>query len=90
MRRRMASGIPNVGVRSSGHPIAISRGPTGFRYDPYVRSWSGGRRRRRPRRWSLWIDQPNQTRFVRLQGVKSAGSFGYSLWELEVCCPGRV
>ncbi|MEV0151281.1 MULTISPECIES: beta-N-acetylglucosaminidase domain-containing protein [unclassified Nonomuraea] len=32
----------------------------------------------------LWIDEPNQTRFLRMQGVKRSTSFGYSLWELEV------
>ncbi|WP_214316983.1 beta-N-acetylglucosaminidase domain-containing protein [Nonomuraea sediminis] len=32
----------------------------------------------------LWIDQPNSTRYLRLQGVKRALEWGYSLWELEV------
>jgi hyaluronoglucosaminidase len=33
---------------------------------------------------TLWIDQPNETRHLRLQGVKRATAYGYSLWELEV------
>jgi hyaluronoglucosaminidase len=33
---------------------------------------------------TLWIEQPNQTRFLRVQGVKRATSYGYSLWELGV------
>ncbi|GAA3202280.1 beta-N-acetylglucosaminidase domain-containing protein [Nonomuraea helvata] len=33
---------------------------------------------------TLWLDEPNQTRFLRVQGVKRATSYGYSLWELEV------
>ncbi|MEU8247325.1 beta-N-acetylglucosaminidase domain-containing protein [Nonomuraea sp. NPDC048916] len=33
---------------------------------------------------TLWIDEPNQTRFLRMQGVKRGTAYGYSLWELEV------
>ncbi|WP_431900903.1 beta-N-acetylglucosaminidase domain-containing protein [Nonomuraea sp. bgisy101] len=32
----------------------------------------------------VWIDQPNSARFVRMQGVRRATGFGYSLWEMEV------
>lgn len=32
----------------------------------------------------LWIDTPNSARFVRMQGVRRATGFGYSLWEMEV------
>ncbi|MBB5078586.1 discoidin domain-containing protein [Nonomuraea endophytica] len=33
---------------------------------------------------TLWIDRPNTTRHLRVQGVRRATSFGYSLWEVEV------
>ncbi|MEV0198922.1 beta-N-acetylglucosaminidase domain-containing protein [Nonomuraea sp. NPDC050691] len=33
---------------------------------------------------TLWVDEPNQTRFLRVQGVKRATGYGYSLWALEV------
>ncbi|MEU4721772.1 discoidin domain-containing protein [Nonomuraea dietziae] len=32
----------------------------------------------------VWIDSPNSTRFVRMQGVRRATRYGYSLWEVEV------
>ncbi|NUR88611.1 MAG: hypothetical protein HOY71_31360, partial [Nonomuraea sp.] len=33
---------------------------------------------------TVWIDQPNATRHLRVHGVKRALRWGYSLWELEV------
>ncbi|MFD9945218.1 beta-N-acetylglucosaminidase domain-containing protein [Nonomuraea sp. NPDC059023] len=33
---------------------------------------------------TLWIDRPNVTRHLRVQGVRRATDFGYSLWEVEV------
>ncbi|WP_327092988.1 beta-N-acetylglucosaminidase domain-containing protein [Nonomuraea sp. NBC_01738] len=32
----------------------------------------------------LWFDQPNSTRHLRVQGVKRALTWGYSLWEVEI------
>ncbi|MBE1562841.1 beta-N-acetylglucosaminidase domain-containing protein [Nonomuraea africana] len=32
----------------------------------------------------VWIDSPNSTRFVRMQGVRRATRYGYSLWEVEI------
>ncbi|WP_433213253.1 beta-N-acetylglucosaminidase domain-containing protein [Microtetraspora malaysiensis] len=32
----------------------------------------------------IWIDQANSTRHLRVQGVKRALAWGYSLWEVEV------
>ncbi|PZG03070.1 beta-N-acetylglucosaminidase domain-containing protein, partial [Nonomuraea aridisoli] len=32
---------------------------------------------------TVWIDRPNETRHLRMQGVQRATAYGYSLWELE-------